>query len=63
MEFVLRINHQELQVLVAALHEAPYKMVAPLLNKLQTQVTEQEAAAVDKPATGQFGIPVEPGAV
>lgn len=44
-EFVLKVSAQELQVVVGCLHEGPYKAVAGLLNKLQAQITEQEAAA------------------
>lgn len=43
-EFTLKVSQQELQVIVLAMHEAPYKIVAPVLNKLQAQITEQETA-------------------
>jgi hypothetical protein len=50
-EFMLRVSRQELHVIVTAMHEAPYKVVAGLLNKLQGQITEQEtdAAAQTEP--------------
>lgn len=44
-EFMLRVTPQELQVVVGAMHDQPYKVVAQLLNKLQAQITEQEMAA------------------
>lgn len=44
-EYSFKISSQELQVIVGALHEGPYRAVAPLLVKLQGQVTEQETAA------------------
>lgn len=42
MEYNVKISSQELQILVSCLHEAPYKLVASLLDKLQHQVTDQE---------------------
>lgn len=56
-EYVLRVSPQELQVLVGCMHEAPYKVVAGLLGKLQSQITEQETAATT--SNGGFGIPSE----
>jgi len=44
-EFTLKVSPQELQILVGCMHEAPYKLVAPLLARLQAQVAAQEAAA------------------
>lgn len=44
-EFTLRVSPHELQVIVGCMHEAPYKLVAPLLDKLQAQVTAQQATA------------------
>lgn len=44
-EFTVKVSAQELKLIVGCMHEAPYKLVAPLLDKLQSQVTEQEAAA------------------
>lgn len=46
-EYTLKINAQELQVLVGSMHEQPYKIVAGLLNKLQMQINEQEPAQPD----------------
>lgn len=54
-DFVLKINRQDLQVMVACIHSAPhaYKETAPLLIKLQGQINEQEAAANEtQPSAG-----------
>ena len=59
-EFSLKVSSQELQVLVGALHDQPYKVVAQLLNKLQAQVMEQEKVAAP---TGSFGVPPKEGEV
>lgn len=44
-EYDVKVTGQELQVIVHALHDAPYRVVAPLLAKLQAQVSEQDNAS------------------
>lgn len=41
-EYILKLTSQELQILGLALGELPFKQSAPLINKLQTQIQEQE---------------------
>lgn len=49
MPYTLSLTQEDLRVLAAALQELPYKLAAPLLSKLQEQVSKQdEAAAKDK---------------
>ena len=49
--FTFTITPQELSIMAQALGERPYREVAGLLTKLETQLKEQQAkaAAEDKP--------------
>lgn len=49
MEYIFKITEQELHVLSAALVELPYKMSAPLIDKLNRQIAEQQSKK-DMPA-------------
>ncbi len=41
MEFQLTLTQEDLNVLKAALQEMPYRIVAPLLSKLEAQLQSQ----------------------
>ena len=52
-DVTLRVNNAELGLIGKGLGTLPFNDVAPLMNKLQSQVVEQQKAAekpVDKPA-------------
>ena len=40
--FTLILTEQEISIIGQLLGEAPYKVSAPLINKLTTQIQEQE---------------------
>lgn len=53
MEYKLVLNEQDLQVLNMAIGELPFKVAAPLVQKLNVQLAEQNkendnGAATDK---------------
>lgn len=48
--FTLVVTPQELGVIAQALGDRPYREAAPLLQKLEAQIREQQAAAAAKPA-------------
>lgn len=41
MEYTVRINEQDISVLSAALVELPFKVSAPLIDKLNRQIAGQ----------------------
>ena len=43
MEYTIKITEQDVSVLSAALVELPYKLSAPLIDKLNRQLIEQQA--------------------
>lgn len=45
MKYTLEITEQELQILSAALGKLSFELVAPVIAKLQAQITEQDKAA------------------
>lgn len=50
-EYVFRLGAGDLQILSAALGELPYKMAAPLVDKLNAQVAAQRpGGSSDSPA-------------
>lgn len=53
MEFTLKLTQQEVYLLSNALGQRPYLEVVQLVNKLQVQIDEQEAAAKLKPLPGE----------
>lgn len=44
MRYTVTIDENDLQVLSAALIELPYKISAPLIDKLNRQIAEQRAS-------------------
>ena len=42
MEYTIKITEQDICVLSDALVELPYKIVAPLIDKLNRQIAEQQ---------------------
>ena len=44
MDYLIDFSEQELGTVVAALVELPYKTVAPLLNKIDRRIVEQQQA-------------------
>ena len=43
MEYSIRLDTEDFPVLSAALVELPYKVSAPLIDKINKQIAEQEA--------------------
>ena len=56
-DFTITVTDREAQIIGAGLDELPYKIAAPLLAKLQAQITEQvkahEAAAKVEPVASK----------
>lgn len=50
MKFTLHVTEAEVNLIGQVLQEAPFKIVAPLIQKLQQQVNEQNAPNPDSPA-------------
>lgn len=50
MEYTLKFTEQEMGVLSAALVELPFKIAAPLIDRLNRQIAAQQAV---KPASKQ----------
>lgn len=48
MNFTLTVSQDELLVISEALGELSFKKSAALINKLQTQINEQQSAKADK---------------
>lgn len=42
MEYKIMLTEQDLQILSAALGEIPFKIAAPLVEKLNKQIAEQQ---------------------
>ena len=42
-EFTLTLSEQDMQVLTAAIGEMPFKLAAPLVNKINQQIMAQHA--------------------
>ena len=42
MTYKIELTEQDLQILSAALGKLPYEVVAPLINKLNTQIAEHQ---------------------
>jgi hypothetical protein len=42
MQYTITLQPQDLDILSAALGKLPYEVVAPLINKLSTQIAEQQ---------------------
>ena len=49
MNFTLTVTDQELMVISEGLGNLPFKISSALINKLQSQITEQQSTKVDKP--------------
>ncbi len=41
MDFILTLNEQDLDIVSMALVELPYKIAAPLILKINSQISEQ----------------------
>lgn len=48
MDYFFKFTLQEVQLMASVLSKAPYETVAPLLNNIQQQITQQEAQARQK---------------
>ena len=44
MEYTIKITEQDISVLSTALVELPFKVSAPLIDKLNRQIAEQRAS-------------------
>lgn len=44
MEYTVKLDEKDFSVLSAALVEIPYKISAPLIDKLNRQIAEQHAS-------------------
>ena len=53
MEYTLSLNEQDFSVLSAALVEMPFKLAAPLIQKINLQIAEREKAEQEKLAGAQ----------
>jgi hypothetical protein len=42
MQYTITLQPQDLDILSAALGKLPYEVVVPLINKLNTQIAEQQ---------------------
>lgn len=42
MEYVIKLDEKDFSVLSAALVELPYKIVVPLIDRLNRQIAEQQ---------------------
>jgi hypothetical protein len=42
MQYTITLQPQDLDILSAALGKLPYEVVAPLINKLNTQIAEHQ---------------------
>lgn len=51
MEYTFTFTEQELNLLSGALVELPFKIVAPLIQKISGQVAQAKASAEEKPET------------
>lgn len=45
--YMLRLTDAQIRVIVAGLQEMPYKLSAPVIQELHTQVSAAEAAAAE----------------
>lgn len=50
-EYTLKLSAQQIQTLVTALQEAPFRVAQPLMALMESQVREQEAAAREAAST------------
>ena len=48
-ELTMRFTASEWNQVIAQLQEGPYRLVAPLINKINVQAAQQEAAAPAQP--------------
>jgi hypothetical protein len=56
-------SSQQMQIIVMALQDAPYKVAAPVLNHMQAQIDQQERAAVEAANPPQPAMHAAPAAV
>lgn len=50
MEYSIKLTEQELNILSAALVELPFKVAAPLIAKINSQIAERQNAKKETPA-------------
>jgi hypothetical protein len=60
MEYTLKLSAQELATIAEALSNAPYRMVATVILKIQQQINEQNAQAVPEKPAGSNGKEAHP---
>lgn len=62
-EYTLKVTDEDLNLLAAGLQTQPYGRVAPLINKLQAQIIEQQrtASAAPPPPVAPTARPPAPG--
>lgn len=53
MEYVLRFNEQQMQVLNAALCEMPYRMAAPIIQSINEQIASASKRSEEEPDRGE----------
>ena len=51
-EFNLKLTEQDVNIIAVALGEIAFKLAHPLINKLQTQINEQQKERPDATADG-----------
>jgi len=49
MKFTLKVTEKDVEIIGSALAELPFKSVASLVGKLQTQINEQQNGIGDMP--------------
>lgn len=49
MEYTIKLSEQDFPALSAALGELPYRVAAPLVEKINRQIAEQQNAEKDRP--------------
>ena len=55
MEYSIKLTEQELNILSAALVELPFKVAAPLVAKINQQITVQQKENEQKPVPKDAG--------
>ena len=53
MEFTITFSEQELEIVLRCLAEQPYKVVAPMIQKLQVEIQKAKQIELDKQKTNQ----------
>lgn len=53
---ILSLTHEHLQILNAALIEAPYRLVAPLINEINTQLRQQYPSGMQSTSQSETAV-------